>query len=111
MSIGPELATVDIFYITKYSKVVFGCVFTPTCDGNIFPTAIAAARIGDHDMVVPITQKLYFRQSCIRSIDVSYLNIRCYGICFDDVGCVCVENRSSWYTFLQKQKSCIKSKL
>src|SRR5258708_679107 len=111
MSIGPELSTVDIFYITKYSKIVFGCVFTPTCDCNIFPKAIPATGFYDLYMVMAISQKVYFGQSCIGRIDVSYLNIRFYGICFDDVGCVCVENRSSWYTFLQKQKSCIKSKL
>src|SRR5436190_9260079 len=104
MSVGPELSTINIFYITKYSEIIFCSVFTPSCDCNIFPTAITTTRIGDHDLVMSIAQQLYFGQPGIWCINTSYLYVYSRRGCFNDVGCMCIEKCSSRDPFLQQQK-------
>ena len=60
MRSGPEHAARDIADVAEAAPVVARRILSPARDGEIFPAAVAAAGVGDHDVVAAIRQQLHF---------------------------------------------------
>ena len=75
----PEVAARHVADVAERAPVVAGAVFAPAGYGKVFPFTVAAAGIGNHNMIPPVRQQLHFRYRCIRSGDDTQLRFRNYG--------------------------------
>ena len=59
---GPERAGRHVPEVAERPPVVRGRVLAPAGDGEVLPSAVAAARVGDHDVVPAVRQQLHVRR-------------------------------------------------
>ena len=59
---GPEGAGRDVPEVAERPPVVRGRVLAPAGDGEVLPSAVPAARVGDHDVIPAVRQELHLRR-------------------------------------------------
>ncbi len=68
----PEDAARYVTDITEGAPVVTGTVFTPSRHRHVFPSTVATAGVGDHDMISSVGQKLHLRYGRIGGREDAY---------------------------------------
>ena len=69
MGIRPEHRAAEVADVTERAPVVAGRVFAPAGHGEVFPAAVAAARIRHHHVVMAIRQQLHLWYWCAGAAD------------------------------------------
>ena len=62
---GPDGAVVEVAQVAEIAPVIARAVLAPARHGQVFPAAVAAARIAHHDVVAAIRQQLRFRHGAV----------------------------------------------
>src|SRR5436190_573352 len=63
---GPELAAFHVTQIKKSPPAIPRGILAPAGEGYLIPEAVAAARIGDHDVITAVGEQVHFRRTSIR---------------------------------------------
>ena len=62
---GPDFAVIEIAQVAEITPVVARAILAPARHGQVFPAAVAAARIAHHDMIAAVRQQLRFRHGAV----------------------------------------------
>src|SRR5438105_11526489 len=65
----PELAGLCITDIAERAPIVASSVLAPPRNGQILPSAVAAAGVGDHHVIPAVGQQLHLRRRRIRAVE------------------------------------------
>ncbi len=80
---GPGRAAGDVFQVNEIAPGIAHAVFPPARHRQVVPAAVAAAGMGQHDVIAAIRQQLHFRRRRIRVAQYADRHFRAAGAGLD----------------------------
>ncbi|MND79354.1 hypothetical protein D3C80_710910 [compost metagenome] len=69
--IAPDLTGLRVAQVTESAPVIAGGVFAPAGQGQILPAAVAAAGLGEHQVIVGVGQQLHFGDRGVHTVELA----------------------------------------
>ena len=88
MSNRPHVMTRHVTDVAECTPVVSRAIFSPTCDRDVLPAAIAAAGVSNHHVITAVRQQLNLGGGRVRAIEDAQrgFSIGGAGMCVGELG-------------------------